>query len=60
MMTSEDLVYADTANLFGSDPESPEEHDILHRMHDAADASHRLLEQYYAQMHLYASQVAAG
>lgn len=39
-MTEEDRVYAEITNLFGSDPESPEEHEILHTLHDLAEESH--------------------
>lgn len=43
-MTSEDEVYACWLNLLGSDEildTDPETIDDLHRMHDAAEASHR-------------------
>jgi len=41
-MTDEDSVYGETANLFGSDPETPEEREILHKLHDLAEESHHL------------------
>jgi hypothetical protein len=42
-MTSEDRVYADWLNAFGSDEITDTTPDVvnpLHRMHDAAEASH--------------------
>jgi hypothetical protein len=47
-MTKEENVYADTLNLFGSDPEPQVVQDLLDAEHGAADPE-------YAQMHMVIS-----
>lgn len=46
-MTSEEFVYAATANLFGSDIQPPEIEELLHHLHDLHRpeplAGHRLM-----------------
>ena len=41
-MTNQEAVYAEITNLFGSDPETPEEKEILHHLHDLAEESSHL------------------
>ncbi|MEV7187775.1 hypothetical protein [Kitasatospora sp. NPDC093102] len=43
-MTTADHVYADTLNLFGSDPVPPEIDAMIARLRAAAELSHRVEE----------------